>query len=86
MELILSFIRIFFRSAVLLVFGHVLLSLFVSADRPLRIGVAKIVNPILEPFRRVIKPINGIDFSPVAAILVINLVEWLVSILVVNLF
>jgi uncharacterized protein YggT (Ycf19 family) len=32
------------------------------------------------------KPINGIDFSPVLAILVINLAEWLLSRLVVRLF
>ena len=32
----------------------------------------------LEPFRRVIPPMGGIDFSPIVAILVIQLVESLV--------
>ncbi|MDD3948910.1 MAG: YggT family protein [Anaerolineaceae bacterium] len=86
MDLILLFIRIFFRTAEILVFGHVLLSMFMPADRSLRIGIARIVDPILAPFRRFIKPINGIDFSPVVAIVAINLLEWLVSRLVISLF
>lgn len=86
MDLILLFIRIFFRTAEILVFGHVLLSMFMPADRPLRIGIARIVDPILAPFRRFIKPLNGIDFSPVVAIVAINLLEWLVSRLVISLF
>ncbi len=77
MQFIILFIQVFARSIVFLLFLHVLLSLFMSGDKPLRIGVARIVNPILEPIRRFIKPLNGIDFSPVVAILVVNLIEWL---------
>lgn len=47
------------------------------ADKPIRIGISRIVEPILNPIRRFVKPFNGIDFSPVVAILVVNLIEWL---------
>jgi YggT family protein len=49
------------------------------ADKPLRIGIARLVDPILYPFRRLIKPFNGIDYTPVVAILVVNLIEWLLT-------
>jgi YggT family protein len=50
-----------------------------AGDRPLRIGIARLVDPILDPFRRFIKPINGVDYTPVVAILVVNLIEWLLT-------
>ena len=77
MQFVILFVEIFARSMVFLLFLHVLLSLFMSADKPLRIGVARLVDPILTLIRRFIKPMNGIDFSPVVAILVVNLIEWL---------
>lgn len=52
----------------------------------MRIGIAKIVEPILRPFRRILKPINGIDFSPVLAMLAIYLIEWLLSGLIRKIF
>jgi YggT family protein len=75
MQFIILFIQILARSIVFLLFLHVILSMFMSAEKPLRIGIARIVDPILNPIRRFIKPFNGIDFSPVAAILAVNLIE-----------
>lgn len=77
MQFIILFIQIFARTIVFLLFLHVILSMFMSADKPLRIGIARIVDPILTPIRRFIKPFNGIDFSPVVAILAVNLIETL---------
>ena len=37
-------------------------------------GLGKIVEPYLSVFRRVIPPISGIDFSPIVALFVLNLV------------
>lgn len=75
MQFIILFIQILARSIVFLLFLHVILSMFMSADKPLRIGIARLVDPILSPIRRFVKPFNGIDFSPVIAILVVNLIE-----------
>ena len=79
MQFIILFIQIFARTIVFLLFLHVILSMFMSADKPLRIGIARIVYPILTPIRRFIKPFNGIDFSPVVAILAVNLIETLLT-------
>lgn len=79
MQFIILFIQILARSVVFLLFLHVVLSMFMSPDKPIRIGIARIVEPILAPFRRFVKPFNGVDFSPVVAILAVNLVEWLLT-------
>ena len=33
----------------------------------------KITEPVLKPFRRIIPPMGGIDFSPIAAFIVLEL-------------
>lgn len=40
---------------------------------------------LLEPFRRLIPPVANMDFSPIIAILVLNLVQNLVMNLLINL-
>lgn len=42
-------------------------------DQPFK-TLDRIIRPVIEPFRRVIPPIAGFDFSPVIAILCINYV------------
>lgn len=86
MEYVSLFIQLFARAAIFVIFLHVLLSMFMAPDKPLRIGIARIAEPILEPFRRYIKPINGIDFSPVVAMIAINLVEYLLNLILSTLF
>ena len=79
MEYVIFFIQILFRSAVFLLLLHVILSMFVPGDSSIRIGIAKIVEPFLAPFRKLVKPFNGIDFSPVLAMVAINLIEVLIT-------
>ncbi len=79
MEFVILFVQIFARTTVFLLILHVVLSMFMSSDRPLRLGIARIVDPILSPFRRFIKPLNGIDFTPVIAIVAVNLIEILLT-------
>lgn len=86
MDYLILFINIFFRAAVFLLFLHVLLSMLLPGDHTVRIGIARIVEPILQPVRRILKPVNGIDFSPVLAMLVIYLIEWLLTSLIRLLF
>ncbi|MGC4375562.1 YggT family protein [Fictibacillus sp. Mic-4] len=55
--------------------AYILLSWFPNAQNS-SIGqfLARIVEPFLSPFRRIIPPIGGmIDISPIAAFLVLNL-------------
>lgn len=86
MDLLLTFVKIFFGTVVFLMFFYVILTMFVPADRPLRIGITRIVEPILRPFRKILKPINGIDFSPVLAMLAAYLLEMIVTKIVIRIF
>jgi len=51
------------------------LPLILPADNMLRIGMARIVDPVLRPFRKFIKPISGFDFTPLVLFLLLNLIE-----------
>lgn len=61
-----------------LVFLHVILS-WVNPYAPVAPGVALLVRPFLAPFQRIIPLIGGIDLSPIALIVVVQ-----VLLLVVN--
>lgn len=54
-------------------FGYILLSWFPGA-RESSFGqfLARICEPYLEPFRRIIPPLGPVDISPIVAILVLN--------------
>ena len=86
MEYVSIFIQLLAQAAILVIFLHVLLAMFMAPDKPLRIGIARIAEPILQPFRKFVKPINGIDFSPVVAMIAINLAEYLLNLLLSSLF
>ncbi|GAC1429545.1 MAG: YggT family protein [Chloroflexota bacterium] len=52
------------------------------ALQPLAVGLAGVTDPILEPVRRRVPPLGGLDLSPIIAILLITVVETiLVSVL-----
>ncbi|MCM3713119.1 YggT family protein [Halalkalibacter oceani] len=57
-----------------LIIGYILLSWFPNA-RESSIGqfLGRVVEPYLEPFRRFVPPLGMIDFSPIVAIIVLNL-------------
>lgn len=62
-----------FRLLSLLVFVHVILSYFMSPYHPLRATIDRIVEPMLAPFRQLIPPMGGLDFSPLLLIVVLQL-------------
>ncbi|HNS01438.1 MAG TPA: YggT family protein [Anaerolineae bacterium] len=46
-----------------------------SRDNPLVQLLMQITDPVLEPARRLIPPIGGLDLSPIVVILVLQLLE-----------
>lgn len=48
-----------------------------SRDNPLVQLLYQITDPVLEPARRIIPPLGGMDFSPIVVILVLQLLEQL---------
>lgn len=85
---ILQSILVYFISPVLsliviLIFVQVILSWLVgfgivNLRNPMMASIynaiSRFVDPILEPFRRIIPPMGGLDLSPIAALLAI---QWL---------
>ncbi len=70
------FIRIFFEGLIWLIFIRAILSwLPVDPYSPLIRIVVEITDPILEPFQKIIPPMGGFDFSPIAAMFVLMLLE-----------
>jgi YggT family protein len=54
------------------------LSFVLPPFHPVRSFMDRIVQPMLNPLRRIIPPLGGLDLSPIALILIIQLVETLV--------
>lgn len=59
----------------LLVIVYVVLSYFMSPFHPVRQTVNRIIEPMLNPIRRILPSMQGIDFSPFVLILVMQLLE-----------
>jgi len=57
---------------VLLVIISVLLSYVMDPYHPVRRGIDNIIQPMLDPLRRIIPPVGGLDFSPLVLILLIQ--------------
>ncbi|WP_322806285.1 YggT family protein [Thermanaerothrix sp.] len=70
---------------VIVIIVDVVLSYFLSPFHPVRSALDRIVEPLLAPIRRVVPPVQMIDFSPIVLIILIQVVEW-VLIAVLNLF
>lgn len=59
----------------LLVFVSVILSYFMDPYHPVRRGVDQIVEPMLQPIRRIVPLVGMLDFSPLILIILIQLVS-----------
>lgn len=85
MELIFDFILILLQGLRLFLVLGTILPLFLPAYSLLRIGIVRIIAPLLRPFRKVIKPISGFDFTPLVLYLLIMAVESLLRRLIIPL-
>ncbi|MBA4384245.1 MAG: YggT family protein [Anaerolinea sp.] len=54
------------------------LSFILPPFHPVRSFLDRLVQPMLNPLRRIIPPLGGLDLSPIALLLIIQLVETLV--------
>ncbi len=75
MVLIIYLVSAIARLLVLIVIVDAILSFFVSPFHPIRQALGGIINPMLEPIRRVVPPMGMIDFSPLVLVILIELVS-----------
>lgn len=77
--MLFQFVNLIFTLLTLLIFVRVLLSwVRVNPYNPLIRLLYDLTDPILVPFQRLIPPAGGLDFSPLVALIVIDLLRRLV--------
>jgi len=79
MIIVINFIQLISKCFIWIVVVDSLLSYFIQPFHPIRKALDKIVEPLLRPIRKVVKPISGIDFSPLILIVLVYLVEFLLT-------
>jgi YggT family protein len=73
--IIVNVIHIISRIIIIAVITDVVLSYFMSPYHTVRMTLDRLVEPLLKPIRRLVPPIQRIDFSPFILIIVIQLIE-----------
>jgi YggT family protein len=79
MGLLLNIVHSIGQLLSLLVLASVLLSYFLPVTNPIRLIIDRLLNPMLSPIRKIIKPFGGLDFSPVILMIAIYLIEWVLT-------
>ena len=74
-DLLILFIRVVSQLFIWIVIASALLSFFVPPYHPVREALDRIVNPFLEPIRRVVPLAGMMDFSPLVLILAVDLLS-----------
>ncbi|MEZ0360321.1 MAG: YggT family protein [Hydrogenobacter sp.] len=76
--MIKGFLSLILNLLIILVIFHAIASWFPSLRRSkLYEYTDRLVSPMLEPIRSVIKPINGLDFSPMILLFLIYIIKYL---------
>lgn len=78
MELLFLFIFSILQGMRIFLVLAALLPIFLPADNMIRIGIGRIIEPVLRPFRKVIRPISGFDFTPLVLYLLLIGLESLI--------
>lgn len=71
---LINFIQVLAQVLSLLLIVDILLSYFMSPYHPVRSTLDRLVQPLLNPIRRIVPPIAMIDFSPLVLLILIQLV------------
>ena len=69
----------------LLLIAYVVLSYFMDPFHPVRATINRIVEPVLNPIRRILPQTGMVDFSPLVAIILIQVIEFVLTRLLISL-
>lgn len=67
-------IFVIYRGLVLIIIADVLVSWFLDPFHQIRRTLDSIVQPMLAPIQRFLRPAGGVDFSPLVLIILIELI------------
>jgi YggT family protein len=68
-----------------IVVASALLSFFLPPYHPVREALDRIIDPFLNPIRRVVPVVGGFDISPMILIILIQVVMWILKAILLNL-
>ncbi len=84
-ELLIMLIRVISQLFIWIVIASAILSFFVPPYHPVREALDRIVNPFLEPIRRVVPIAGTMDFSPLVLILAVEVLSRLLIAIFISL-
>ncbi len=64
---------------IFIVIIDVFLGYFMSPYHPVRQFFDQLVNPLLNPIRKIVPPLGGIDFSPLVLIILLQVIGYLIG-------
>jgi len=74
----ITVIRMIFQILTFIIIADAIVSFVLPPYHTIRTILDRIVDPMLNPIRKIMPTFGGMDFSPIVLILLINLVEYLV--------
>ena len=78
MSTIAAVIQILFRLLTFVIIVDALLSFVMPPYSPVRTFLDRLVEPLLNPIRRIVPPIGGMDLSPLILILIIQGLQYFI--------
>lgn len=75
MNIISTLIQLIFQILSFVIIADALLSFLVPYDNNIRQLLDRIVTPMINPIRRIVPPVNNLDFSPVILLILLQVVE-----------
>ena len=77
--LLITLVNLIGMVLTLIVILYVLLGYFVAPTSLIMLILKRIVEPVLTPIRKKVKPVAGLDLAPMVLILLIYAVEWILT-------
>lgn len=78
MNLLITIINSIFRVLVFTIFIYILLGYFLDRQNAIYQMIGQIVEPMLMPIRKIMPSIGGLDFSPLALMLLLQFLNMII--------
>lgn len=85
MAALITVIRFLSNALSLLLIVYVVLSYFMDPYHPVRLAMARFIEPMLTPIRRIMPRTGMVDFSPLVLLILIQVLEYLLIRLLISL-
>ena len=83
-DALVLFIRFVQQALILLVIVYAVLTFVMAPYHPVRVALARIIEPLLRPIQRVVPTMGGIDFSPVILIILEQVCGTILNAMIIN--